>query len=326
MPVRDEEHSIGSLLEHLLGQTLAPDEIVITDGGSIDETRSIIRQFIERGAPVRLLTDPDSLPGRARNICVANARNDWLAFIDAGITPGHNWLRALADQVVDPAHADVVYGSYEPIIDSFFTECAAIAYVPPPADTDAGPVRPYSIASALMPRVAWEKAGGFPENLRSAEDLIFMQKVEAAGFRIVRAPAAIVRWAIQPNLWGTFKRFVIYSRENVRAGLFRRWQAAIFSRYGIILALVLVAAFAGGRFVFLPLGLWLLFMILRAGKALRRNRISYPAGLGRNLARMVLLVPIIATIDAAAFVGSIDWFLRDKLHLYGSRKGHVAGR
>ena len=225
VPVRDEAKTIRALVEGLLSQSLPPNEIVITDGGSLDQTRAIIKEFIDRGAPVTLLTDSDSLPGRSRNIAAANARNDWLAFIDAGITPDHNWLQALSDQVSQPAHADVVYGSYDPVIDSFFTECAAIAYVPPPAMTEKGPVRPYSIASALMPRVAWEKAGGFPEHLRSAEDLVFMQRVEAAGFRIVRAPesdpspANWTDWlshrdSVFVENVDAFKRFVVVSERS----------------------------------------------------------------------------------------------------------------
>src|SRR5256714_12035576 len=156
VPVRDEEKSIRALLDGLLGQTLPPNEIVITDGGSVDRTRAIIEEFIQRGAPVRLLTDNDSLPGRSRNIGVRNARNDWIAFIDAGIRPTTDWLQALADKVINQSDAEVVYGSYEPITDSFFEECAAIAYIPPPTATDEGPVRPYSIVSSLMPRKAWE--------------------------------------------------------------------------------------------------------------------------------------------------------------------------
>src|ERR1044072_154378 len=155
VPVRDEAQTIRALLNGLLNQSRPPDEIVLTDGGSVDETRSTIEEVIEQAAPVKLLIGAASLPGRSRNIGVANAKHNWIAFIDAGITPATNWLQALADQVTSPAHAEVVYGSYEPIIDSFFTECAAIAYVPPPAMTEAGPVRPYSIASALMPREAW---------------------------------------------------------------------------------------------------------------------------------------------------------------------------
>jgi glycosyltransferase involved in cell wall biosynthesis len=315
VPVRNEAKTIRSLLDGLMNQSHPPDEIVLTDGGSIDETRAIIEDFINQGFPVKLLTDDDSLPGRSRNIGVANAKNDWIAFIDAGITPARSWLQALADQVASPAHADVVYGSYEPVIDSFFTECAAIAYVPAPITTSEGYVRPYSIASALMPRAAWEAAGGFPEDLRSAEDLIFMQRVEAAGFRIVRAPSAIVHWNIQPSWWGTFRRFVIYARNNIRAGLWREWQAAIFARYLIVALLGAPAFVVGAWWLFVPLAAWLLLMVARSLRALNRNRHNYPANIRRNLARLCLLVPILAVIDAAAFVGSIDWLMRDQLRL-----------
>src|ERR1043166_2591467 len=234
IPVRNEAGAIGALIETILGQTLPPSEIVITDGGSVDETRSIIQGFMDQGAPVKLCTDPNSLPGRSRNIGVANATHEWIAFIDAGVTPVKIWLQSLADKVVNGSDVEVVYGSYEPITESFFEECAAIAYVPPPNDTDEGPVRPYSIASALMPKDAWVRAGGFPEDLRSAEDLLFMNRVEAAGFRIARAPSAVVHWNLQPSLWRTFRRFVTYARNNIRAGLWRNWQAPILQRYALL--------------------------------------------------------------------------------------------
>ena len=45
-------------------------------------------------------------------------------------------------------------------------------------------MRPRFIASALMRRRVWETVGGFPEHLRSAEDLLFMNQVDEANFRI----------------------------------------------------------------------------------------------------------------------------------------------
>ncbi|HBB97272.1 MAG TPA: hypothetical protein DC054_17990 [Blastocatellia bacterium] len=311
VPVRDEEKSIRALLDGLLSQTLPPNEIVITDGGSVDQTRAIIEEFIQRGAPVRLFTDNDSLPGRSRNIGVRNARNDWIAFIDAGIRPTTDWLQALADKVINQPDAEVVYGSYEPITDSFFEECAAIAYIPPPTTTDEGPVRPYSIVSSLMPRKAWEQAGGFPEHLRSAEDLLFMNRVEAAGFRIVRAPHAVVHWSIQPGLWKTFRRFVVYARNNIRAGLWKNWQAPILRRYAILFVLALPAIFFGARWLVVPVALWIGLLSARALRALWQNRVCYSAGWLRNCFRFIVIVPILATLDLATFVGSGLWAARD---------------
>ena len=318
IPVLNEEDSIRQLLEDVLNQTFKPAEIVITDGGSTDRTREIIEEFVAAGAPIKLVRVTNSMPGRARNLAVAESRCQWIAFTDAGITLIPEWLEALATKANENS-ADVVYGTYEPIIDSFFTECAAIAYVPPPFESDGGPVRPRSIVSALMRRQAWETVGGFPEHLRSAEDLLFMSQVEQSGFTIARTARARVYWHIQPNFWRTFKRFVEYSRNNIRAGLFSEWQQTIFLYYALIAATAINVIFLGRRGLIIPPVVWVLFLIARAAKTMYQNRKVYPAGFGRNLSRLVLLVPIIATLDAAAFIGSLNWLLRDKLGLIGSK-------
>jgi len=313
VPVRNEEASIRALLEGLLSQTLPPKEIIITDGGSVDATREIIEEFIKDGAPVRLIRERNSLPGRARNIGAKHSRYEWIAFTDAGTKSGPDWLASLAENVGDGSAVDVIYGSYDPVVDSFYRECAAIAYVPPAANSGEGPVRPRSIVSALMRRTVWEAVGGFPEDLRSAEDLLFMNKIEHAGFRIARAPQAVVYWSIQPGLWSTFRRFSVYARNNIRAGLWRQWQAAIFRRYALIGLAALPAIFIGAKWLFVPAVLWLVLLIARAARAIVQNRSTYPAGVFRNSLRLLLIVPIIATLDAASFAGTIIWFFADKL-------------
>ena len=315
--MRNEEDSIRALLDGLLHQTMPPDEIVIADGGSTDGTRRIIEEAIRNGSPIKLIVDDNSLPGRARNLAVTHARNEWIAFIDAGIKPASDWLARLAEKAT--GDVDVVYGTYDPIVDSFFKECAAMAYVPPVSATTEGPVRPRSIASALMRREAWRAAGGFPEDLRSAEDLVFMNRVEHAGFRIGRAPRAVVQWNIQPGFLSTFRRFVVYARHNIRAGLWREWQAAIFVRYALLVALALPAIFFGLRWLIVPIACWFFLLLLRAVRTLWKNRIQ-SRGVGRKILCLLMLLPIIATLDAAAFVGSLSWLLCDKLGAAGSRQ------
>ena len=87
IPVRDEERSIRPLLDNLLAQTQRPDEIVITDGGSTDATRDIIFEYIQTGAPIKLIEVDHALPGRGRNLAVQVSQFDWIALIDAGIRP-----------------------------------------------------------------------------------------------------------------------------------------------------------------------------------------------------------------------------------------------
>ena len=318
IPALNEADSIRGLLENLLNQTFKPQEIVITDGGSTDATIEIVEEFIASGAPVKLIRETRSMPGRARNVAAKAAACEWLAFTDGGITLAPDWLEALTTRLRETS-ADVIYGTYDPIVNSFFTECAAIAYVPPPFSSDDGPVRPRSIVSALMRRRAWETVGGFPEDLRSAEDLLFMNRVEAAGFRVARTSRARAFWQIQPDLRRTFRRFTEYSRNNIRAGLFAQWQRTIFIYYLLIAASIAVVFWLGVRGLIVPLFVWVALLIARAVKTLYRNRNYYPTSITRYVARLVYIAPIIATLDVAAFTGSLNWLWRDRLRLLGSK-------
>jgi glycosyltransferase involved in cell wall biosynthesis len=310
VPVLNEAGSIGTLIEALMNQTLRPAEIVITDGGSTDGTTNIVEQLIGAGAPAKLLREKHALPGRGRNVGVWNSRCDWIAFIDGGIRPEPNWLEQLA-LTAEHKLADVVFGSYEPVTDTLFKECAAIAYVTAPQEIDGLLGRFESIASTLINRKVFEELGGFAEDLRSAEDLLFMRKIKAAGFHVAYAPDAIVHWHLQPNLWRTFRRFTTYARNNIRAGLWREWQLAIFVRYALLLLFAVPAAFAGWWWLWVVAGLWLVMMMARAAKSILRNRATYPANPARNLARLFMVMLILTVIDVSVAMGSIAWLVRD---------------
>ena len=357
IPVRDEADSIRALLDGLLGQTLKPAEIVITDGGSTDATPEIIAEYINKGAPIRLLREAAALPGRGRNLAAAAAANEWIAFVDAGARPESTWLESLARRVQsenaatkplrsenDPARSfqsesdaaksvqskneirgdagvneirgdagvnvDVVYGCFEPVTDTLFKRCAVMAYVAPPVELEGKLVRTRSVASLLMKRSVWQAVGGFPESLRSAEDLLFLNKIEQAHFRLAHAPDALVHWQVQATPALTFKRFVTYARNNMLAGLWRQWQAAIFIRYALLIVSALPAISLGPRWLLVTLLLWLLMLAARAAVALRRNRACYPGGVVENALRMLVLVPLIALLDAATITGTLQWAVR----------------
>src|SRR6266850_454220 len=312
VPVRNEENSIRPLLQGLLEQTLMPAEIVIVDGGSTDATQRIVEEHARQHSHLHLIREADALPGKGRNVGAASAANDWLAFIDAGVSPANDWLAQLAEAVQINPQTDVVYGSWEPLTDTFFKECAAIAYGYVPAkEVDDRFVQSRAVFSSLLRRSVWQAVKGFSEELRSAEDLLFIKRIDEAGFHVSYAPKAVVRWSMQPTLWRTFRRFVLYSRHNMLAGLWKQWQASLLVRYGL---LILCAAFLFGLTSWWPiitLALFLLMLIARAIIALLRNRRRYPASVVRNTVRLLVLVPLLATIDAATIVGMAAWLVKD---------------
>lgn len=313
VPVRDEEDSIRELLDSLVAQTRPPDEIVITDGGSVDATPQIIEDYKRRGLPVQLIRAGAALPGRGRNLAAAHTRCEWLAFTDSGIGLSEDWLDALVNKANENESTDIVYGYLEPVTDTFFTECAAIAYVPPPIPQKDVVMRPRFIASSLLRREAWAKVKGFPENLRSAEDLIFMDRLDKAGYRAVFAPRARVFWRLRPTLRSTFKRFLVYSLNNIRAGYFKQWQARILFRYAILLVILVAVLIVVPSLWWVAFALWVLMMIARAIVSIRRNRKCYPASLARNVCRAGLVVAILTALDAASIIGCLQWLVLDAL-------------
>jgi glycosyltransferase involved in cell wall biosynthesis len=308
IPVRNEEGSIRTLLDSLLNQTLMPDEIVITDGGSVDATCCIIEEYIELGSPIRLIRDDAALPGRGRNLAAAQAQHEWLAFTDAGIRPLKNWLEALSKRVRETS-SEVVYGAWEPIIDSNFKEAAAIAYVPPRSQVDVGMLRPRSIASAMILRQAWQSVGGFREDLRSGEDLLFMSNLDSAKFKIGYAPEAVVYWELQPTSYGTFRRFRTYSHNGMKAGLARQWQKRISQLY-VLMVVALIAGIWWWPLFLIPI----LILLLRAARRIYRwyeNEARWRRGIRIcNPRRMLAVAGITLIIDLAMFCGMLDWLVK----------------
>src|SRR6185503_15494047 len=95
VPVRDEAESISQLVESIHRQLRKPDEVIFVDGGSRDGTLDILQAACDRDPSFRLIRAGRALPGQGRNIAVANALYEWIAFTDAGIRLEPDWLQQL---------------------------------------------------------------------------------------------------------------------------------------------------------------------------------------------------------------------------------------
>jgi len=298
IPVRNEEKSIRALVESIKLQTFQPFEVIIVDGGSQDRTVAFARAAIGDDRRFKIIEAGPATPGRGRNIGARAARCDWLAFTDAGIELEPTWLAELVRAVRLNPDLDVVYGNYEPVTDSFFKSCAALAYVPPKHLSKEGLVRGPSIASCLIRRSIWAETGGFPD-LRAAEDLIFMERIERNGARIGWAPRATVWWQLQPSFRKTFKKFALYSFHNVLAGRQRYWHYGIARQYLIGSVVLLLAFFHHAWW----LSLLFLGILTRVARSIWRHRKEISIIGAFNPKRFLCVAAIILTIDLATFVG-----------------------
>jgi glycosyltransferase involved in cell wall biosynthesis len=306
VPAKDEEQSIIALLEALAAQTHRPGEVIVADGGSADRTRELVRDFAARAPfPVTLVETERGLPGRNRNLAIASAAREWIACVDAGCVPRPDWLEKLVGAARLNPQARVVYGQYEALADDFFTRCAAVTYVPAPGEA----VR--STASCMLHRSAWELAGRFREDLRSAEDLLFFRALDRARVHTTHAPDAFVAWELRPTLASTFRKFTIYARNNMRAGLGREWQRGVARFYAVLLALLVAGLFFRPLLLAPPL-----LLLLRGARRVwawhARDEARARAAALFNLPRVLVVTWINFVIDVAMFYGTFQWFVHDR--------------
>lgn len=311
IPIRDEAGTIDRTLDDLLGQSRRPDEVVFVDAGSSDGTADAIARHPLGGmVPVRVLRAGPAYPGRARNLGVAASEGTWVAFTDCGVRLAPAWLATLIAAAAADPEAEAVAGDWDLDVTTPFDRCLALLSAPTESLAHDA-LRPPVVVSLLLRRDAWNGVGPFREDLRSAEDRLFLTRL-AARCRVIRAPGRFARWRPPASAAAAWRRFRVYARHNVRAGLFREWQAPLLRRY----ALVAAGAIACG--LWRPLAgalagvvLWTLLLTARAARTLYANR-DGGGGFMRSAADLARLVPLVALVDAATAMGTIDWLLRDR--------------
>lgn len=298
IPVRDEAASLPALLASIASQTRRPDEVVFVDGGSKDNSAAILRAAIESDRSIRLIEAGDATPGRGRNIGIAAAHHACIALTDAGMRLEQTWLERLVEVIENDTSIDVVYGNYEPEINSFFERCAALCYVSPKQTRPGGAMRGPSIASALIRRDVWRTVGGFPD-LRAAEDLTFMERIDQHAYKIEWAPTATVWWHLRPSLSSTFQKFVVYSMHNVWAGRQWDWHYGLAKKYLASLPFLVLGLGHSFWWFIVPV----LIFLARVAKNIWVRREDRGMLWLLNPAQFFVTAVVLAAIDLATFIG-----------------------
>jgi len=168
-------HAVASIL----AQTRAPDQVIVVDDGSTDDTQRVLRDF---GSAIDVLAQPNQGASAARNAGIAAAHGTWVAFLDSDDV----WLEHHLADLLAIVHR-------RPELDwAFSTRLVKLEPGAPPTeepvaakldtllDADgcsrdylevAGAGVPSATSAFLMRRDVVSTLGGFDTSFRAGEDL-----------------------------------------------------------------------------------------------------------------------------------------------------------
>ena len=241
MTVLNEGQSIERLLRSLLRQTRRPDEVVIVDGGSTDDTLTRLELFAQSGQlDVVVLSAPASNISQGRNIAIQAARNEIIAVTDAGVQLEEDWLEQLMRPFESQGAPDVVSGFFVSAPRTLFERVLGAITLPRQEEIDPQTFHPSSRSVAFRKK-DWEAVGGYPEWLDYCEDLLFDFWLRDAGFAFAFAPRALVHFRPRTTLRAFFKQYYRYARGDGKADFWRYRHLIRYGTYGaLLLPLLLV--------------------------------------------------------------------------------------
>jgi glycosyltransferase involved in cell wall biosynthesis len=213
---RNAEKYLARQLEALASQTCSEQwELVISDNGSTDRSRSILEEFRPRFYRLVVIDSSTCVgPGAARNAGVRTARGDRILFCDADDEVGPGWLAAMSDALeldgLIAARLD------HHLLNEPWTRTARN---PQPGLLETEPrFLPYTFCAALgVRRSVHESIGGFDESYREAgEDRDYCYRAQLAGTPLVLVANAVVHYRHRQTALGMYRQARGYGSANVR--------------------------------------------------------------------------------------------------------------
>ena len=236
--VLNEGESIRRLLDSLVAQTRPPDEVIFVDGGSTDNTVTVLREYEDRLA-LRVLVEPGSNISAGRNRAIAAAQGDIIAVTDAGVVLAPDWLERITQPLLDDPSLEVVSGFFSADPATIF-EAALGATTLPLADEISPETFLPSSRSLALRKAAWITAGGYPEWLDYCEDLILDLRLRKIAAPTMFEPRALVYFRPRPTLESFFRQYYRYARGDGKADLWRKRHAVRYATYFIAAPLILL--------------------------------------------------------------------------------------
>ena len=193
IPAHNRAELLPLTVRSLLAQSLPATEIIVVDDGSTDRTAEVAESF---GEPVRVIRQENAGPAAARNRGFQESTGEFIHFFDSddiALPNKHErQFRALQQSGADIAYGPWVKGAITE--NGFKPENQVLQQRDLPKGNLIEALLTYwSVVphACLFRRSIVEQVGGFPEQLRVAEDQLMFLRCLLAGARVVHSPGTL---------------------------------------------------------------------------------------------------------------------------------------
>lgn len=298
LTVKNEADTLPLLLDSLMHQSVWPDEIVVCDGGSTDDTLATLSLY-QQWLPIKIIEAPGANISQGRNRAIAAASGNIIASTDGGVVLSPDWLQSLIAPIQERG-VSVVSGWFEPDPFTDFEVVLGATVLPDRRDIKPDEFLPSSRSIAFQ-KSAWAAAGGYPEWLDYCEDLIFDLNLRQNFGAFAFAPHAVAYYRPRRNLRAFGRQYYFYARGDGKANLWARRHLVRYFTYLVGLPFIGQLLWRGQK-----LG-WLLLLGGGAAYCRRPAQRVWPATQGWSPAarvRALALIPIVRLVgDVAKMLG-----------------------
>jgi glycosyltransferase involved in cell wall biosynthesis len=223
-PCYNAERFIGQTIRSVLDQTYQDFEIIVVDDGSTDGSPQVVQRFSD--PRIRLLSQTNAGPAKARNTGARAATGEFLAFLDADdLALPHRFASQLA--ILEAGFLLSVVGSGYIWIDENGAELPwphhSWQHAPDLNDISSWLLDcPFVPSATMLRRRAWEEVGGFDEDLVGPEDWNFWMRLVVTGHRMTWQQEVVCLYRRTANsLSENADRMSVNSPEALRRVLVR---------------------------------------------------------------------------------------------------------
>jgi glycosyltransferase involved in cell wall biosynthesis len=101
VPIYNAEKSLIRCVESILAQKFIDFELILVDDGSVDSSKSICNAFAQKDNRINVIHKKNGGASSARNVGLALAKGEYIAFADADDWMDDDWLSCMVENIYD---------------------------------------------------------------------------------------------------------------------------------------------------------------------------------------------------------------------------------